>query len=107
MKKIISTAASPKAIGPYSQAVQANGFIFVSWRLPIDPLNGGIVAGGISVRTEQVLANLKAIFAAAGSSLSIEFQDENYSQQRSGHTVARSDLVFSRKDGMAMRSLYG
>lgn len=97
MKKIISTAPSPKAIDSYSQAVQANGFIVVSWRLPLNPLIGGIVAGGISVRTEQVLANPKAIFAAAGSSLSIEFEDKNYSEQRSGHTSCAQTMSSREK----------
>ncbi len=107
MKEVIATAASPNAIGPYSQAMKANGFVVVSGQLPLDPRTGAMVAGGITEWTEQVLANLKAIFAAAGSSLSIEFQDKNYSEQCSGHAVACLDLVFSRKDGMTMRSLYG
>lgn len=63
-KEIISTNAAPKAIGPYSQAVKANGFLFVSGQIPIDPFTGEIVYGGIVSQTHQVCANLKAVLAA-------------------------------------------
>lgn len=63
-KEIISTNAAPKAIGPYSQAVKANGFLFVSGQIPIDPFTGEIVYGGVVSQTHQVCANLKAILAA-------------------------------------------
>ena len=63
-KEIISTNAAPKAIGPYSQAVKANGFLFASWQIPIYPFTGEIVYGGIVSQTHQVCANLKAILTA-------------------------------------------
>ena len=63
-KEIISTNAAPKAIGPYSQAVKANGFLFVSGQIPIDPFTGEIVYGGVVSQTHQVCANLKAMLAA-------------------------------------------
>ena len=63
-KEIISTNAAPKAIGPYSQAVKANGFLFASGQIPIDPFTGEIVYGGIVSQTHQVCANLKAILTA-------------------------------------------
>ena len=69
MREIISTANAPKAIGPYSQAVKANGFLFVSGQIPIDPANGDLLVGDIGLQTERVLENLKAILEAAGSSL--------------------------------------
>ena len=56
--------AAPKAIGPYSQAVKANGFLFASGQIPIDPFTGEIVYGGIVSQTHQVCANLKAILTA-------------------------------------------
>ena len=64
----VSTPNAPGAIGPYSQAIKANGFVFVSGQVPIDPATGTIVSGGIEQQTEQVLKNLAAILAAAGSS---------------------------------------
>lgn len=69
MKDIISTPRSPKAIGPYSQAIKANGFIFVSGQLPIDPASGQLALGDAAVQAKVVLENVKAIVEAAGSSL--------------------------------------
>jgi 2-iminobutanoate/2-iminopropanoate deaminase len=65
----IETDLAPQAIGPYSQAVRANGLIFVSGQIPLDPAAMEIVDGGIEAQTLQVLANLRAVLAAAGSSL--------------------------------------
>lgn len=61
MKKVVSTDKAPSAIGPYSQAVGANGFLFISGQIPLDSKNGQIVAGGVEPQTHQVIANLKAI----------------------------------------------
>ena len=69
MKKVISTAEAPKAIGPYSQAIEAGGFIFVSGQIPLIPATGELVEGSVEVQTARVLENLKAILEAAGSSL--------------------------------------
>jgi len=69
MKKIVSTSRAPKAIGPYSQAVVAGGFVFCSGQGPIDPAIGQLVQGDISVQTERTLENLRAVLEAAGSSL--------------------------------------
>jgi 2-iminobutanoate/2-iminopropanoate deaminase len=69
MKKIITTAGAPAAIGPYSQAVEADGFLFISGQIPMDPETGEIVAGDISVQTERVIKNLEAILLAAGYTL--------------------------------------
>ena len=66
MKKVISTENAPKAIGPYSQAIEANGFIFISGQVPINPISGKIVEGGIKEQTEQVLKNIGAILEKAG-----------------------------------------
>jgi 2-iminobutanoate/2-iminopropanoate deaminase len=67
VKQIVKTESAPQAIGPYSQAVIAGGFVFVSGQIPIDPRTGEFVAGGIEEQTEQVLRNLSAVLAAAGS----------------------------------------
>ena len=69
MKKIITTAKAPQAIGPYSQAVVYNGLAFLSGQIPLDPASGQLVAGDIADQTERVLENLKAVLAACGSSL--------------------------------------
>lgn len=66
MKKIIATSQAPAAIGPYSQAVEVNGMIFVSGQIPIDPSTGEFVQGGIKEQTEQSFRNIKAILAEAG-----------------------------------------
>jgi 2-iminobutanoate/2-iminopropanoate deaminase len=69
MRQVISTDRGPKAIGPYSQAIQANGFIFISGQIALDPKTNQLVEGDIRVQTERVLENLKGIAEAAGSSL--------------------------------------
>jgi 2-iminobutanoate/2-iminopropanoate deaminase len=69
MKTIVSTERAPKAIGPYSQAVISNGWVFVSGQIPLDPATNQIVEGGIAEQTERVLENLKNVLEAAGSSL--------------------------------------
>jgi 2-iminobutanoate/2-iminopropanoate deaminase len=66
MKKIIYTESAPKAVGPYSQAVETNGMLFISGQIPIDPAIGKIVEGGIKEQTHQVLKNIGAILKAAG-----------------------------------------
>ena len=65
---IVSTDQAPKAIGPYSQAVEANGMLFISGQIPLDPVSGKIVEGGIEEQTEQVMKNIGAILTAAGYS---------------------------------------
>ncbi len=69
MQEIIETAAAPSPIGPYSQAIRANGFLFVSGQIAIDPASGGVVAGGVEEQTRQVMKNVGAILEAAGSGL--------------------------------------
>lgn len=66
MKKVISTVQAPKAIGPYSQAIECNGLLFVSGQIPIDPSTGAIVDGDIKIQTRRVLQNITAILEAAG-----------------------------------------
>jgi len=68
MKQIISTDKAPKAIGPYSQAVSVNGFVFCSGQIPLKP-TGELESGDIKAQTTQVLENLKAVLEAAGTTL--------------------------------------
>jgi len=70
MKKIINTPQAPAAIGPYSQAVEANGMLFISGQVPIDPGTGKLVEGGITEQTEQVMKNIGAILKEAGYNFS-------------------------------------
>ncbi|ULB34770.1 MULTISPECIES: RidA family protein [Proteiniphilum] len=104
MKKVISTEKAPAAIGPYSQAVEAKGLVFLSGQLPIDPLTGEFVAGGIKEQTGQVFNNIRSILAEVGlnmdnivkSTVFLEdmslFGDMNevYATQFSGTFPARS-----------------
>ena len=65
-KKIIKTSGAPGAIGPYSQAVEAGGTLYISGQIPMDPETGKIVEGGIREQTERVLKNIKIILSSAG-----------------------------------------
>jgi 2-iminobutanoate/2-iminopropanoate deaminase len=69
MREVIATEQAPQAIGPYSQAIRAEGLIFTSGQIAIDPATAQIIAGDVSAQTERVLKNLAAILQASGSSL--------------------------------------
>ena len=69
MREVISTKDAPQAIGPYSQAVKANGFIFVSGQIAIDPSTQQVITGDLAAQTDRVLRNLSEILEAAGSGL--------------------------------------
>ena len=69
MREAIATTEGPKAIGPYSQAIKANGFVFVSGQVGIDPATQQVVAGDIAAQTDRTMKNLAAILKAAGSGL--------------------------------------
>ncbi len=93
MKRIISTENAPQAIGPYSQAVEANGTLYISGQIPMNPTTGKIVEGSITEQTEQVMQNIKAILEAAGYSF------ENVVKS----TVLLSDI----NNFAAMNEVYG
>lgn len=67
MGEIVNTERAPRAIGPYSQGVVANGFLFTAGQIALDPASGALVEGGISAQTERVLSNLGAVLNAAGT----------------------------------------
>jgi 2-iminobutanoate/2-iminopropanoate deaminase len=69
MREVIATEQAPQAIGPYSQAIRAQGLIFTSGQIAIDPATAQIIGGGVSAQTDRVLTNLAAILQASGSSL--------------------------------------
>ena len=70
MKTIINTSNAPAPIGPYSQAVKAGGFLFVSGQIPMNPVNGELVMDNIKTETRQVMENIKAILTEAGTDFS-------------------------------------
>ncbi len=69
-RSVVQSAAAPRAIGPYSQAIVANGFVFCSGQIPLDTATGNMIEGGVEAQTHQVLKNLSAVLQAAGSDLS-------------------------------------
>lgn len=69
MRDVISTEHAPRAIGPYSQAIRASGFVFLSGQVAINPATGYIVEGGVTQQTQRIMENLKAVLEAAGSSI--------------------------------------
>jgi 2-iminobutanoate/2-iminopropanoate deaminase len=68
-KRAVQTGGAPKALGPYSQAIVANGMVYCAGQIPLDPATGALVEGGIAEQTHQVLKNLRAVLRAAGSDL--------------------------------------
>lgn len=67
-RAVIETDKAPKAIGPYAQAITANGIVYTAGQIPIDPATGQFVEGGVAAQTRRVLENLRAVLEAAGSS---------------------------------------
>ena len=70
MTDVVATKDAPQAIGPYSQAIKAGGFVFTSGQIAIDPATGNVIEGDVAAQTDRVMKNLAAVLAAAGSSLS-------------------------------------
>jgi 2-iminobutanoate/2-iminopropanoate deaminase len=93
MREVISTKDAPQAIGPYSQAIKANGFVFVSGQIAFDPATQQIVAGDVSAQTDRVLRNLSEILEAAGSGL--------------GKVLRSGVFLKSMDDFAAMNQVYG
>ncbi|SRR5258707_15594361 len=93
MRQAVSTDSAPAALGPYSQAIIANGFVFCSGTAGIDPATGA-VAEGIEAQTEQTLSDLDAILAAAGASLATLVKTTSFT--RTSTTSPRSTLFYAR-----------
>ena len=92
MRQVVATTKAPQAIGPYSQAIKANGFIFVSGQIAFDPATQQIIDGDVAAQTDRVLQNLSAILTAAGSSLA--------------QVVKTSVFLKSMSDFAAMNEVY-
>lgn len=88
----IQTGHAPQAIGPYSQAVKVNGFVFCSGQIPLDPATMQVIEGDVKAQTERVLANLRAVLEAAGSSL--------------GQVVKTTVFLLDMNDFAAMNEVY-
>jgi 2-iminobutanoate/2-iminopropanoate deaminase len=93
MREIISTKDAPQAIGPYSQAVKANGFVFTSGQIAIDPGTQQVITGDVAAQTDRVLRNLSEILEAAGSGL--------------GKVVRATVYLKNMSDFAPMNAVYG
>jgi 2-iminobutanoate/2-iminopropanoate deaminase len=93
MKDVISTKDAPQAIGPYSQAIRANGFVFVSGQVALDPVTQQVITGDVAAQTDRVLRNLSEILEAAGSGL--------------GKVVRATVFLKNIGDFAAMNEVYG
>ncbi len=93
MREVISTKDAPQAIGPYSQAIKANGFVFTSGQIAIDPSTQQVITGDVAAQTERVLRNLSEILEAAGSGL--------------GKVVRATVFLKDMNDFAAMNQVYG
>src|SRR5436190_17918551 len=93
MREVISTKDAPQAIGPYSQAIKANGFIFASGQVAIDPATQEVISGDIAAQTDRVLRNLSEILEAAGSGL--------------GKVVKSNVFLKNMSEFAAMNAVYG
>ncbi len=93
MQKIIFTENAPAAIGPYSQAVEVNGTLYISGQVPVDPAIGKVVEGGIIEQTEQVMKNIEAILTEAGYDFS--------------NVVKSTCLLSDMSNFAAMNEIYG
>jgi 2-iminobutanoate/2-iminopropanoate deaminase len=93
VREVIATDHGPKAIGPYSQAIRANGFVFVSGQVAIDPATQQVVGGDVTAQTKRVMENLEGILRAAGS----EF----------GKVVRSTVFLKNMGDFAAMNEVYG
>jgi len=93
MREVIATKEAPQAIGPYSQAIRANGLVFVSGQVAIDPATQQVISGDVAAQTDQVLKNVSAILKAAGTGL---------------EKVVRSTVFLKNMgDFAAMNEIYG
>ncbi len=93
MREVVSTKDAPQAIGPYSQAIKANGFVFTSGQIAIDPATQQVVAGDVAAQTDRVLRNLSEILETAGSGL--------------GKVVRSTVFLKDMNDFAAMNQVYG
>ncbi|HXD17952.1 MAG TPA: RidA family protein [Vicinamibacterales bacterium] len=92
VREAVSTPNAPAAIGPYSQAVKSGNMLFLSGQIPLDPVTGALVSGGIEAQTRQVFTNIGAILEAAGASF--------------GHVVSATVYVADMNDFAKVNEIY-
>lgn len=92
-RQVVHTESAPRAIGPYAQAIVANGLVFCSGQIALNPATGELIEGDIAAQTEQAIKNLRAVLEAAGSSLA--------------HVVKTTVFLHSMADFSAMNAVYG
>lgn len=93
MRQAITAPDAPAAIGPYSPAIRAGSFLFLSGQIPIDPATGAVVEGDIAAQTERVMQNIAALLRAAGASF--------------GHVVRTTVFLADMTEFAAMNAVYG
>jgi 2-iminobutanoate/2-iminopropanoate deaminase len=93
MKEVVQTARAPKAIGPYSQGIKANGFLFLSGQIALDPQTGEFIGSDVRQQTERVFENIKGVLEAAGANLN--------------HVVKTTVFLKDMNDFAAMNEVYG
>jgi 2-iminobutanoate/2-iminopropanoate deaminase len=92
-RQVISSVDAPKAIGPYSQAIKAGNLLFLSGQIPLDPASGNVVEGDITVQTERVFQNIRAVLEAAGATF--------------GNVVRTTVYLADMNEFAAMNAVYG
>ena len=111
MKKVISTNHAPAAIGPYSQAIEANGMIFISGQTPIDPLTGDLVSGGVKEQAAQCFKNIRAILDEAGLTTenivkaTVFLGDMSYFPEMNEVYASQFDGTFPARSAIAAKGL--
>jgi len=110
MADVVATKEAPQAIGPYSQAIKAGGFVFSSGQIAIDPATGNVISGDVAAQTDRVMKNLTAVLAAAGSGMhrvvkttvflksmgDFATMNEVYGKHFGNHRPARSTVEVAR-----------
>ncbi|MDR0333958.1 MAG: RidA family protein [Dysgonamonadaceae bacterium] len=111
MKKIISTTDAPAAIGPYSQAIEANGMVFLSGMLPIDPVTGEFASDDAKGQTEQIFKNIKALLSATGLTMdnivktTVFLHDMSYFAEMNEVYAAQFSGTFPARSAFAVQTL--
>lgn len=111
MKKVISTSNAPAAIGPYSQAIEANGMVFVSGQIPVDPATGAFISDDIKDQAKQSLTNIKNILAEVGLSMdnvvktSVFLADIKYFAQMNEVYASFFKAPYPSRSAMAVKDL--
>ena len=111
MKKVVNTNEAPAAIGPYSQAIEANGMLFISGQLPVDPATGKFPQGGIAEQTRQSFSNIKAILKEAGMTTAnivkttVFLADMSLFTEMNEFYATQFDGAFPARSAFAVKSL--